>query len=104
MQVVIDIPDELYEVYQKDSSLSMLNKYQQEMAQDYLVASLINGVPLSKGHGRLIDADAYIENNGAFGWLNVISVNGFESITPTIIEADKTRKFMATKPTTIYKN
>lgn len=48
-----------------------------------------NGVPLPKGHGRLIDADAFIDNYEECGWIDDIKVNEFNAITPTIIEADK---------------
>lgn len=33
---------------------------------------------------RLIDADAYIENNECFGYLDEISVRRFNEITPTV--------------------
>jgi len=46
MKVVIDIPDEAYELLKSKSEL------------DNIAESIIaNGVPLPKGHGRLIDAD-----------------------------------------------
>ena len=40
-------------------------------------------------HGRLIDADAYIDKHEECGWLDDITVDEFNAITPTIIEADK---------------
>lgn len=48
-----------------------------------------NGIPLPKGHGRLIDADAYINKTAECGWLDDIPIDEFNRITPTIIEADK---------------
>lgn len=50
---------------------------------------LKNGTPLPKGHGRLIDADAYIDKTAECGWLDDIPIDEFNRITPTIIEADK---------------
>ena len=39
-------------------------------------------------HGRLIDADAYIDKHEECGWLDDITVDEFNAITPTIIEAE----------------
>ena len=50
---------------------------------------LNNGTPLPKGHGRLIDADVFIDNYAECGWIDDIKVNEFNAITPTILEADK---------------
>lgn len=48
MKIVIDIPDEAYEMLKSKSEL------------DNIAESIIaNGTPLPKEHGRLIDADAY---------------------------------------------
>ena len=49
-----------------------------------------NFMPLPKGHGRLIDADAYIDKHEECGWLDDIELNEFNTITPTVIEADGT--------------
>lgn len=38
-------------------------------------------------HGRLIDADAYIDKHEECGWLDDITVDEFNAITPTVIEA-----------------
>ena len=51
--------------------------------------AIFDGKPLPKGHGRLIDADAYIDKHEECGWLDDITVDEFNAITPTIIEADK---------------
>ena len=37
----------------------------------------------------MIDADAYIDKHEECGWLDDITVDEFNAITPTIIEADK---------------
>ena len=39
-------------------------------------------------HGRLIDADAYIDKHEECGWLDDITVDEFNAITSTIIEAE----------------
>ena len=52
MQIVIDIPDDLYEgIERRDGALET------EYVCDELMKAIDNGTPLPKGHGRLIDAD-----------------------------------------------
>ena len=48
-----------------------------------------NGTPLPKGHGRLIDADDFIENEECCGYIEDMDIDTFNLITPTSIEADK---------------
>ena len=81
MKVVIDIPEEVY----KD----LKNKYA-GITDGFVVSEAVaNGTPLPKGHGRLIDADDYIDNNDEGGWLEYITIDEFNKITPTIIDADR---------------
>ena len=72
MQIVIDIPDEMYDWYD--------NGFPDENDAENLWQIIKNGTPLPKGHGRLIDADD-IDNH------IVGSVDTRDC--PTIIEADK---------------
>ena len=77
MKLVIDIPEEQY----------LLIRHYQDIAPNKthsLAMSIINGTPLPKGHGRLIDADALWKK-----W--VFDAIGKQEIdeAPTIIEADK---------------
>lgn len=64
--------------------------------------ALVNGTPLKKGHGRLIDADALKKDDEVTEWLSLNSIRtgkmlkSFSELfikkidtTPTIIEADK---------------
>lgn len=77
MQIVIDIPEDLYEECKRLGD-----------KRDTLFESIRNATPLPKGHGRLIDADkAYIldvftlrEFDGQF-----IRLKDLDKI-PTIIE------------------
>ena len=39
-------------------------------------------------HGRLIDTDAYIDKHEECGWLDDITVDEFNAITPTIIKPE----------------
>ena len=87
MQIVIDISEEEYQTYINyteailDSSIPLVH-------QD-LLRAVITGTPLSKGHGRLIDADA-LYNDLMFP--NEQFSRAFKEILDdagTIIEADK---------------
>lgn len=91
MKIVIDIPDEKYEVIKSVSYYT----FPKEM-KEWGLEAIRNGTPLPKGHGRLIDADkmknkmlyshdigAEIETNGTEATINYI----FDD-APTIIEAD----------------
>ena len=72
MQIVIDIPEDEYRNILLTGKVSFC-----------VVNAIEAGIPLPKGHGRLIDKDKIIGN-----------IYGVRSITavldaPTIIEADK---------------
>lgn len=54
MKIVIDIPESIYETIEEDQFIS---RYQLAVLQ----SQIRKGVPLPKGHGRLIDADAFIK-------------------------------------------
>ena len=74
MQIVIDIPEEEYQTYINHTE-AILDASIPLVHQD-LLGAVINGIPLPKGHGRLIDADDLFDNTC------------IDEI-PTIIEADK---------------
>ena len=94
MQIVIDIPEDYYEIIKHDV----------EHGNDYLPFTLIaNSTPLPKGHGDLIDAEELLKT------LDVtLKVKGFDNAlevakrmlevvdtiekAPVIIEADKEDK------------
>lgn len=53
MQIVIDIPENIYEYYK--------NKYHKNCVElTFVENALLEGTLLPKGHGRLIDADSLI--------------------------------------------
>lgn len=85
MQIVIDIPEEEYQTYINhteailDSSIPLVH-------QD-LLRAVINGTPLPKSHGRLIDADALIDSLDASD-RDIYCKAVIEEDAPTIIEAD----------------
>lgn len=55
MQIVIDIPEELYDAIKK-------NKYNLYSAKscETMLDAIDNGIPLPKGHGRILDVDRLI--------------------------------------------
>ena len=82
MQVVIDIDEDTYEILKKYGSFGRISEN-----------AILNGTPLPKGHGRLIDADALWEESYAIrDWsgneVNIVDVMSVK-MAPTIIEADK---------------
>lgn len=82
IELVVKISEEIMKYIKNNDCLSVI--YTDEVAK-----AIINGTPLPKGHGRLIDADAYIDRTAECNWLDDIPVDEFNRITPTIIEADK---------------
>lgn len=80
MQIVINISEEDLDAIEKLKSKGWASRHE---------LSILNGIRLPKGHGRLIDADAYIDKYEECGWLDDITVDEFNANTPTIIEADK---------------
>ena len=84
MRIVIDIPDEAYEMLKNKQVL------------DNIAESIIaNGTPLPKGHGRLIDISEYEKNyfNVAIEYDDGDRTHSiYTSGIPTIIPADKENK------------
>ena len=81
MQIVIDIPKEMYETIKDGTYCGSLYE------------ELKNGILLPKGHGRLIDADALKEETYTMtewnGDVHQIIYKASLDDAPTIIEADK---------------
>ena len=77
MQIVIDITDETYLRIVRPDKLTTDGDINSVMWAVY------NGMPLPKGHGRLIDADALLKDrHKAIPVIHVIEA-------PTVLEADK---------------
>lgn len=87
MQIVIDIDDRVYGLLKYfDKSLGLNDEEDSDDVKTALMRAVINGTPLPKGHGRLIDADAFCERydsniNG--------NIDGDYIFAPTIVETDK---------------
>ena len=81
MQIVINIPEERFKDIQRIAEVQRERNHFKTAEQ-----IIANGIPLPKGHGRLIDADKIPndnEENLDLTWYGHILE------TPTIIEADK---------------
>ena len=91
MQVVIDIPNNMKEMcrWHKDCICNLTS-----IEVDILAEAIRNGVVLPKGHGRLIDADAVLEQmRNTFDMQELYLPIHLKELVidemPTIIEADK---------------
>lgn len=87
MQIVIEIPDEVYKEIQDGKMYRSVYDIPQES-----VKAIKNGTPLPKGHGRLIDAE--IVDSNIYDLTQSLDLN-YNQISrvlydaPTIIESDK---------------
>lgn len=79
MKIVIDIPKEDYDTLINHNN----DKLPAVIARNNLWEALKHGTPLPKGHGRLIDADSFVQEHPLAFVRDVIND------TPTLIEADK---------------
>lgn len=81
MQIVIDIPEGLKKDFESEqwTALSCM-----EMKN-----ALMNGTPLPKGHGDLIDKNELIKELSVISYRPVKSQMYIIKQAPTIIEADK---------------
>lgn len=100
MQVVIEIPDAFYEIF---NSIDLSNKHWDEKYYVYgiaysLLVGLQDGQPLPKGHGDLIDKsklvpDCYeLEIHDGEDWRNAycgVSLMQIEECTEVIVKADE---------------
>lgn len=78
MQVVIDIPEKLY------------NRMKTYQGLDDTYVAVKHGIPLSKGHGRLKDVDRF-ETHDEYdgqGFTKSVYKDDIDN-SPTIIEADR---------------
>ena len=86
MQIVIDIPEEEYKDIKYFGTIV-------DESRDYIASSILNGIPLPKGHGRLIDVDELFTSERPKGITDDVwkesHIYKLLSNAPTIIEADK---------------
>lgn len=82
MQIVIDIPENIYDAIMDDEMIS-----REQLA--VLEKHIYYGTPLPKGHGRLLDEKDILdtENNGG-GWYDLVDMPEYIAEVKAIIEAD----------------
>lgn len=89
MQIVIDIPEEDWKFIKESDGCRWSRA---------ILEGVINGTPLPKGHGRLIDADALVKKmeereeklkDDRSMWETAGVETALDMFAPTIIEADK---------------
>lgn len=83
MKIVIDIPDEDIDAIKYLQKNGFASRHE---------LAILNGIPLPKGHGRLIDADA-LEVSMADDWHTANEIANCIKYAPTIIEADNKQDF-----------
>lgn len=90
MELVIEINDDYYNLIKRDADNG-----------DYLNVlerAVINGTPLPKGHGRLIDAERFEKDNKELWGCDFIHPKYEDTLedlitdAPTIIEADRSEE------------
>ena len=92
MQILIDIDEEIYKRILPYKDLPIVSN----LANDYpeITHAVANGVPLPKGHGRLIDANRlrsmYSINRANFN--TVVGIQKWIDEAPTIIEAERSEE------------
>ena len=96
MRIVIDIPEDDYKSI-KDMQYYISGRRSGRQIEYNIINAILNGTPLPKGHGRLIDADklqkSYCDDNcGVRKCVDAMDrcvFIGSVLEAPTIIEADK---------------
>lgn len=98
MQIVINLSDSVYDAIK--NKYTLVNPKEGTLIKT-LWDAINDGIPLPKGHGRLIDADEFLKDNEAYtGWILDSSDWGGENAykdtledlvndADTIIEADR---------------
>ena len=90
MKIVIDMPDDEYEVcLSHRESIENMIRVHKCFSLEYAV---IRGTPLPKGHGRLIDADEYESDVLSIREPDLDKMLEYLADSPTIIEADTESK------------
>ena len=83
MHIVIDIPEEIHEEIKATKSIY-------RTGAKVLCNAIVNGTPIPKGHGRLIDADTiYLIDEDFLCQSDYVVAEGAVDNAPTIIEADE---------------
>ena len=85
VELVVKIPESRYRLLQKQARTDLGKEKQDEFAE-----AVLNGMPLPKGHGRLLDEKDILDtqnNNG--GWYDLVDMPEYIAGVKAIIAADK---------------
>lgn len=87
IELVVKIPEEIRLALINNIQLSL---DQQSICDSCIKQAIINGIPLSKGHGRILDEKDILdtENNDG-GWYDLVDLPDYIAGVPEIVEADK---------------
>jgi hypothetical protein len=87
IELVIKISEEEY-INIKNAINSLIGNGVESASMSKVCLAILDGTPLPKGHGRLIDADALIDTLGCSD-RDIYVKACIEEDAPTIIEANK---------------
>lgn len=83
MQIIIELNEATYNDIKQGKIYSSVRDVPQES-----VMAIARGVPLPKGHGRMIDGDKLLAQAQADGAYDYVSAREIAN-APTVLEADK---------------
>ena len=89
MKLIIDIPEKDY-ISIKNALNSLIENGCERTSVSQVCLAILNGTPLPKGHGDLVDRNDLLEYTDINRCAYTPTINRYDIITaPTIIEADK---------------
>ena len=88
VELVIKIPEDTYKHIMSMQFYIPGSRSDKSLLEEILKA-IRTGTLLPKKHGRLIDADAFIEQESCCGYIEDMDIDYFKQNIPTIIKADK---------------
>ena len=90
MQLIIDIPEKIYNYIKRLEWTEMEKKEQEHLPIAVVCKAVKEGIPLPKGHGRILDEKDILdtENNDG-GWYDLVDMPEYIAGVKAIIEADK---------------
>ena len=92
MEVVINVPDEVYQgIYGAYKMLEDRNLLQdtESSTESVIFKALYNGIPLPKGHGDLIDRNILLQNWEAVPSKDRLIFNKYIQLLEGVLPADK---------------
>ena len=88
MQIVIDISDDIYKRLLSYKDVPIISNHSNFLPE--LTHAVANGVPLPKGHGRILDEKDILDTkNNDGGWYDLVDMPEYIAGVKAIIEADK---------------